>query len=221
MATGAPRCPAADLFGIKGRCWLSNQPLLADERSRSMRYCASLTSTPEICASSMLSSGRVGLASADVKRIVTIPASMPLSRCRLSPRPVTFAGSAGPSGSDPPRLNPRAMGGSASKPDHARGMLVEAPWVGFKTAGPLRAFFECVLPPGAVFRPACRDRPKARDALSDDARARRGLRVRPPVSDRQQALCTPPSWVRTRRLSQDLGAVPASSAIDTDSPANL
>ena len=26
-----PRCPAADLFGIKGRCWLANQPLPTDE----------------------------------------------------------------------------------------------------------------------------------------------------------------------------------------------
>src|SRR5437762_2018341 len=26
-----PRCPAADLFGTKGRCWLANQPLPADE----------------------------------------------------------------------------------------------------------------------------------------------------------------------------------------------
>ena len=26
-----PRCPAADLFGVKGRCWLANQPLPADE----------------------------------------------------------------------------------------------------------------------------------------------------------------------------------------------
>lgn len=26
-----PRCPAADLFGIKGRCWLSGQPLPPDE----------------------------------------------------------------------------------------------------------------------------------------------------------------------------------------------
>ena len=27
-----PRCPAADLFGIKGRCWLAEQQLPADER---------------------------------------------------------------------------------------------------------------------------------------------------------------------------------------------
>ena len=26
-----PRCPVADLFGIKGRCWLANQPLPPDE----------------------------------------------------------------------------------------------------------------------------------------------------------------------------------------------
>jgi transposase len=26
-----PRCPAADLFGIKGRCWLANQNLPPDE----------------------------------------------------------------------------------------------------------------------------------------------------------------------------------------------
>src|SRR4051812_12892531 len=27
-----PRCPAADLFGIKGRAWLADQPLPADEQ---------------------------------------------------------------------------------------------------------------------------------------------------------------------------------------------
>jgi transposase len=24
-------CPAADVFGLKGRCWLANQPLPADQ----------------------------------------------------------------------------------------------------------------------------------------------------------------------------------------------
>jgi transposase len=41
-----PRCPAADLFGRKGRAWLACQELPADEPRRSGRCCDSSTSTP-------------------------------------------------------------------------------------------------------------------------------------------------------------------------------
>ena len=53
-----PRCPAADLFGIKGRCWLG-QPAAArrTRSSRSRRCCAGWTSTARSCGSSTLRSG--------------------------------------------------------------------------------------------------------------------------------------------------------------------
>jgi transposase len=47
-----PRCPAADMFGVKGRCWLSNQRLPNDEKSRSRCCCASSTFTAKSCGSS-------------------------------------------------------------------------------------------------------------------------------------------------------------------------
>jgi transposase len=41
-----PRCPAADLFGIKGRGWLAEQELPAMNARRSWPCCASWTSMP-------------------------------------------------------------------------------------------------------------------------------------------------------------------------------
>jgi transposase len=40
-----PRCPAADLFRIKGRAWLAAQDLPPDEQAPPARCCASWTST--------------------------------------------------------------------------------------------------------------------------------------------------------------------------------
>jgi hypothetical protein len=40
-----PRCPAADLFGRKGRAWLATQDLPQDEQQAVGRCCASSTST--------------------------------------------------------------------------------------------------------------------------------------------------------------------------------
>ena len=47
-----PRPPVSDLCGIKGRCWLANQPSPPDESSRSKRCSDSLTSTARSCGSS-------------------------------------------------------------------------------------------------------------------------------------------------------------------------
>jgi len=51
-----PRCPAADLFGHKGRAWLAAQDLPQTSSRRSGRCCASSTSTARSCASSTPSS---------------------------------------------------------------------------------------------------------------------------------------------------------------------
>jgi transposase len=50
------RCPAADLFGHKGRRWLAEQALPADERQAVGRCCVSWTSTPRNWRSSTPSS---------------------------------------------------------------------------------------------------------------------------------------------------------------------
>jgi transposase len=99
--------------------------------------------------------GRIALASAEVKRLMTIPgvdATIALSivaavgdfrRFRRPEQLVSYLG-----------LNPRvkqsggqpASHGRITKQGraHARGMLVEAAWVAVKTPGPVRAFFERV-----------------------------------------------------------------------------
>jgi transposase len=41
--------PVADLFGVKGRCWLGDQMLPPESISRWKRCCGSLTSTARSC----------------------------------------------------------------------------------------------------------------------------------------------------------------------------
>src|SRR5215218_8807128 len=150
-----PRCPAADLFGRKGRAWLGGQELPVDER----RAVEALLRQLDFHAGELrlidAELGRVALGSDEVKRLMTIPgvdATVALSivaavgdfqRFRSPQKLVSYLG-----------LNPRvrqsggqpASHGRITKQGraHARGMLVEAAWVAVKTPGPLRAFFERV-----------------------------------------------------------------------------
>jgi len=148
-----PRCPAADLFGIKGRCWLANQPLPADEALTVEALLRQLDFHAQELRIIDAELGRVALSSSEVKRLMTIPgvdATIALSivaavgdfrRFRHPERLVSYLG-----------LNPRvkqsggqpASHGRITKQGraHARGMLVEAAWVAVKTPGPLRAFYE-------------------------------------------------------------------------------
>jgi transposase len=148
-----PRCPAADLFGIKGRCWLANQPLPADEQFAVEALVRQLDFHGQELRIIDAALGRAALDSPEVKRLMTIPgvdATIALSivaavgdfrRFRHPERLVSYLG-----------LNPRvkqsggqpASHGRITKQGraHARGMLVEAAWVATKTPGPLRAFYE-------------------------------------------------------------------------------
>ena len=149
-----PRCPAADLFGHKGRRWLA-ELLPADERQAVAALLRQLDFHGEELRLIDVELGRAGLASAEVKRLMTIPgvdATVALSivaavgdfdRFATPEKLVSYLG-----------LNPRvrqsggqpASHGRITKQGrgHARGMLVEAAWVAAKTPGPLRAFFERV-----------------------------------------------------------------------------
>ena len=147
-----PRCPASDLFGRKGRAWLTTQSLPADERAavtsllRALDHAdEDLTELDRDLASSILED-------AGVRRLMTIPgvdfavavglvaAIGDVTRFRSPQKLVSYFG-----------LNPRvrqsglqpAHHGRITKQGraHARGMLVEAAWVAAKTPGPLRAFF--------------------------------------------------------------------------------
>jgi transposase len=150
-----PRCPAADLFGIKGRCWLANQPLPADEELAVQALLRQLDFHAQELRIIDTALGRIGLERPEVRRLMTIPgvdATVALSIVaavgdfRRFARPEQLVSYLG--------LNPRvkqsggqpASHGRITKQGraHARGMLVEAAWVAVKTPGPLRAFFERV-----------------------------------------------------------------------------
>lgn len=147
------RCPAADLFGIKGRRWLTEQPLPADELQAVDALLRQLDFHGQELRIIDASLAKIALGSVEVKRLMTIPgvdATVALSivsavgdfsRFSSPDRLVSYLG-----------LNPRvrqsggqpASHGRITKQGraHARGMLVEAAWAACKTPGPLRAFFE-------------------------------------------------------------------------------
>lgn len=150
-----PRCPAADLFGRKGRAWLSEQELPADECRAVEALLRQLDFHGEELRLIDAELGRVALGRGEVKRLMTIPgvdATVALSivaavgdfaRFSSPQKLVSYLG-----------LNPRvrqsggqpASHGRITKQGraHARGMLVEAAWVAVKIPGPLRAFFQRV-----------------------------------------------------------------------------
>jgi transposase len=150
-----PRCPAADLFGLKGRAWLTEQELPADERQAVQALLRQLDFHGQELAIIDAQLSQIGLASDDVKRLMTIPgvdSTVALSivaavgdfnRFRSPGQLVSYLG-----------LNPRvrqsgglpASHGRITKQGraHARGMLVEAAWSAARIPGPLRAFFERV-----------------------------------------------------------------------------
>jgi transposase len=150
-----PRCPAADLFGHKGRAWLAEQELPLDERQAVNALLRQLDFHGEELKLVDAELARVALRREEVKRLMTIPgvdATVALSivaavgdfgRFSSAQKLVSYLG-----------LNPRvrqsggqpASHGRITKHGraHARGMLVEAAWVAAKIPGPLRAFYERV-----------------------------------------------------------------------------
>jgi transposase len=150
-----PRCPAADLFGLKGRRWLAEQELPLDERRSVEALLRQLDFHAEELRLIDADLARVALDRAEVKRLMTIPgvdATVALSivaavgdfgRFRSPDKLVSYLG-----------LNPRvrqsgnhpAVHGRITKQGraHARGMLVEAAFAASRVPGPLRAFYERV-----------------------------------------------------------------------------
>jgi transposase len=132
-----PRCPAADLFGHKGRAWLAAQELPADERQAVEALLRQLDFDGDELKLVDAELARVALRRDEVKRLMTIPgvdATVALSivaavgdfgRFRSPDKLVSYLG-----------LNPRvrqsggqpASHGRITKQGraHARGMLVEA-----------------------------------------------------------------------------------------------
>ena len=148
-----PRCPFSDMFGIKGRSWLINQSLPADEKFAVDALLRLIDFHAQELKLIDTDLGRTGLERPEIKRLMTIPgvdATVALSiaaaigdfhRFASPDRLVSYLG-----------LNPRvrqsgnqpASHGRITKNGraHARGMLVEAAFSAVKTPGPMRAFYE-------------------------------------------------------------------------------
>jgi transposase len=150
-----PRCPAADLFGIKGRRWLAEQRLPADERQAVWALLRQLDFHGQELRLIDADLARIALECENTKRLMTIPgvdvtvamsitaAVGDFSRFSSPNKLVRYLGlnpRVKQSGSQPASHGRIAKQGRA----HARGMLVEAAWVATKTPGPLRAFYERV-----------------------------------------------------------------------------
>jgi transposase len=147
-----PPCPTADLFGAKGRAWLAEQMLPADERSVVARHGREYDRLGDDLAVVERDLARGALADEQAKRLLTIPgihmavavgvmaAIGHIERFASPQHLVSYLGlnpSVHQSGNGPVhrgRITKRGRG-------HARGMLVEAAWVAARVPGPLRAFF--------------------------------------------------------------------------------
>jgi transposase len=156
-----PRCPAADLFGIKGRGWLADQQLPGDEELAVDALLRQIDFHAQELRIIDAALAHAALAREEVLRLMTIPgvdATVALSLVaavgdfRRFSRPEQLVSYLG--------LNPRvkqsgglpASHGKITKQGraHARGMLVEAAFTAARTPGPLRAFFERVRVPRGV-----------------------------------------------------------------------
>ncbi len=147
-----PRCPAADLFGRKGRAWLAEPPLPLEERLgveqrlRELdRLGDDLDTIDRLLGEAVVDNPAVQdlLTITGVNAIVAIglwAAIGDITRFRSPEKLVSYFG-----------LNPSvyqrglqpARHGHISKRgrSHARAMLMEAAWAASKAPGPLRAFF--------------------------------------------------------------------------------
>ena len=147
-----PRFPGADLFGKKGRAWLSEQPLPGDERLAIERRLRELDRLGEDLAMIEKDLARFALKDADCQRLLTVAginmavavgvkaAVGSIERFGSPQKLVSYFGlnpSVRQSGLAPAQHGRITKQGRA----HARAMLVEAAWAAAKAPGPLRAFF--------------------------------------------------------------------------------
>jgi transposase len=147
------RPPISDLFGVKGRRWLTEVELPVEERESvdaGLRQIAFLDA--EIVAVDRLIAQQA-LSWPEIRRLMTVPGVNLIcaasfmaaigepSRFLTSRKVVAYLGldpKVRQSGEAPARLGRISKRGSAN----ARWALVEAAWSGVKQPGPLRAFYE-------------------------------------------------------------------------------
>lgn len=147
-----PACPATNMFGRKGRAWLSAQHLPDDERLAIERHIREIDRLGEDLKVIQRELAQRALADASAKRLMTIPgvdmnvamavlaAIGDIKRFASPQKLVSYLGlnpSVRQSGSGP------AYHGRITKqgPGRARGLLVEAAWAAARAPGALRAFF--------------------------------------------------------------------------------
>lgn len=147
------RPPVSDLFGKRGRVWLGEQDLPADER-QTVEGCLRMVSflDSELGAVDRSIAEQI-LSWPEVRRIMTIPGvgattaaafMAAIGDIRRFPTPRHLVGYLGldprvrQSGSSPARHGAISKQGSSE----ARHLLVEAAWTATRTPGPLRAFAE-------------------------------------------------------------------------------
>jgi len=147
------RPPASDLFGKRGRAWLGDQELPADERETvqaSLRHVEFLDGELRLVDRTI---AEQVLSWPEVRRIMTIPGIGPTAAAGVMaaigditrfPTPRHLVAYLGldarvrQSGSAPARHGGISKRGSSE----ARHLLVEAAWAAVRTPGPLRAFGE-------------------------------------------------------------------------------
>ena len=151
MRTLAGRPPVTDLFGKGGRRWLASLALAPDERLTVDGCLRHIDLLDEEVALVEQAIARETLASAEMRRLLTIPGFNAVSACALMAaigdigRFPTARHLVGYLGLDP-RVsqsgNEAARHGRISKqgPGSARHVLVEAAWHLARSVGPMRAF---------------------------------------------------------------------------------
>ena len=147
-----PRCPAADLFGRKGRAWLAIQPLPLEERLGVEQRLRELDRLGDDLKTIDRLLGEAVVHNQAVQQLLTITgvnatvaigiwaAVGDITRFRSPEQLVSYFGlnpSVYQSGLQPARYGHISKRGRS----HARAMLVEAAWAASKAPGPLRAFF--------------------------------------------------------------------------------
>jgi transposase len=193
-----PRCPAADLFGHKGRAWLAEQELPADERQAAEALLRQLDFHGEELKLVDGELARVALRREEVKRLMTIPGvdatvalsivaavgdfgrfSSPdrlVSYLGLNPRVRQSGGQAGLA-----RADHQARAGARAR-DARRGGLG-----GGEDARPPARLLRARARPARDADRRRRDRTQARRALLAPDRQRRGLCVRASLAARAEA----------------------------------
>ena len=145
-------CPATDLFGKKGRAWLSQQPLPLDERLGIEQRLRMLDQLGKDLREIEQPLAQAALGHHQVERLMTITgvnalialsllaAIGDINRFSSPEKLVSYFGlnpSVYQSGLQPAKHGRISKRGRS----HARSMLVEAAWAAANSAGPLRAFF--------------------------------------------------------------------------------